>query len=196
MASFMIEINLLPEEFKQDKPRQSLLSQVQVFWYILPVVFALLLIIHLSLGGIYISKLLQYKAMEKKWVQLTPEHQKVQEWKKQHKISGQQTAEMNKLLEQRITISDKLQVLSKGLPNGIWLNSLDLKNEKFELKGSVVSLEKDQMRLLNRFISYLKEDARFFKDFSRFELGRVTMRTLGSFAIMDFILEGELNAVD
>ena len=48
------------------------------------------------------------------------------------------------------------------------------------------------MRLLNLFLSRLKEEELFFKDFSRLELGRVVMRLLFGFSIMDFTLEGNL----
>ena len=51
------------------------------------------------------------------------------------------------------------------------------------------------MSQLNLFLSQLKEDKLFFKDIEKFdhlELGRMTMRKLGGFSIMDFSLEGDL----
>ncbi|MBL7081195.1 MAG: hypothetical protein ISS44_01315 [Candidatus Omnitrophica bacterium] len=186
----MIEINLLPEDLKQKKERQIFL--LQLFLCILPVAFGLLIIIHLYLGGLLLFKTLQYKSMNKKWEQLSSQRQKVDEWKKQYKISSQETEQVNKLLAQRIAISDKMQVLACALPRGIWFNHLSLKEKGFYLEGSVVSLKKDQMRLLNLFLGRLKKDKIFFKDFIRLELGHISMRTLGGFSIMDFVLEGDL----
>jgi len=188
----MIEINLLPEELRSKKESQIVAILPQLLCLILPAVFGLLVIIHLYLGGLFLVKTLQYKSLNKKWVQLEPQLRKVEEWKKQHKISSQQSEQMNRLLAQRITISDKMQVLTRALPKGIWFNHLNLKQKKFNLNGSVVSLKKDQMKLLNLFLSRLKEDKLFFKDFIRLELGRMRMRKLGGFSIMDFVMEGEL----
>jgi Tfp pilus assembly protein PilN len=188
----MIEINLLPEEFRQKKQRQIALPQAQTVAYILAAVFGLLIIIHLFLGGLLLVKKIQNKSLDKKWTQLSPQLQEINEWKRQYKISSQQTEQMNRLLNQRITISDRMQALVSALPSGIWFNRLNLKDKKFSLRGSVVSLKADEMRLLNLFLNRLKEDKQFFKDFTRLELGRVVMRTLGGFSVMDFVLEGDL----
>ena len=186
----MIEINLLPEELKQRKARQIFLPQALL--KILPVACGLLVVIHIYLGGLFVFKTLQYKSMNKQWEQLKTQRQEVDAWKRGYNISSQQTGQINSLLTQRITISDKMQVLTKSLPNGIWFNHLNLNQKKFLLEGSVVSLKKDQMSLLNRFLDRLKEDNLFFKDFIRFEPARMSMRTLGGFSIMDFVLEGDL----
>ena len=186
----MIEINLLPEEFKYKKER--LINLAGVLYYALPAFFGLLIIIHLYLGGLILFKTLQYKLLNKKLTQLSPQCQQVNEWKRKFKVSSQQTEQVNKLIAQRKTVSYKMQVLAQALPGGIWFNNLDLKQKEFNLRGSVVSSKKDQMGLLNIFLSRLKEDNLFFKDFTRLELGQMSMRTLGGYSIMDFILEGEL----
>ena len=137
-------------------------------------------------------KSVQYKLMHKKWTQLRPQLQKAEEWKRQYKITSLQTEEINALLSKRITVSDKMQVLSQSLPNGVWFNNLNFKQKEFYLDGSVVSLNKKQMSLLNLFLSSLNNDKRFSKDFSRLELGRMRMRTFWGYSIMDFVLEGNL----
>lgn len=188
----MIEINLLPEEFKQKKQMQIALPQTQTVVYILAAVFSLFVIIHLFLGGALLVKKIQYKSLERIWAKLSPKLAEVNEWKRQYNISSQQTEYINRLLKQRITVADKMQVLMNALPNGVWFNRLNLKDKGFNLLGSVVSLKTDEMRLLNLFLNRLKEDKQFFKDFAKMELGRVVMRTLGGFSIMDFVLEGNL----
>ena len=188
----MIEINLLPEELKPKEERISVEQLRKILLFILPAAFGLLVIVHLFLGGFLLLKSLQHKILNKKWTQLSSQFQKVNEWKRQYNISSQQIEQMDKMLAQRITISDKMQILSKVLPNGIWFNHLNLNNKEFNLKGSVVSMTKNQMHLLNLFLNRLKEDELFFKDFVRLELGHMSMRILGGFSIMDFILEGNL----
>ncbi len=186
----MIGINLLPEELKQKRRKQALLSQL--FLIIIPTLFGLLVIIHLYLGIVFLFKTLQYKSVNKKWTQLAPQRQKVDAWRKEYKTNSQEIEQIIKLLTRRTTIADKMQALASALPNGIWFNHLSLDQNKFWLEGSVVSLKKDQMSLLNLFLGRLKEDKSFFKDFVRLELGQMNMRTLGGFSIMDFVLEGDL----
>ncbi|MFH1338442.1 MAG: hypothetical protein ABIH40_01145 [Candidatus Omnitrophota bacterium] len=188
----MIEINLLPEEFKQGKQVQFALPQAKTLVYALAAVFGLLIIIHLFLGGLLAVKKIRHKSLDAKWTQLAPKLQEINEWKRRYKISSEQSEYINRLNEQRITVSDKMQALILALPNGVWFNGMDIKDKEFSLSGSVVSLKADEMRLLNLFLNRLKEDKLFFKDFARLELGRVVMRTLGGFSVMDFVLEGNL----
>jgi Tfp pilus assembly protein PilN len=193
MSSFeMIEINLLPEELKQKGEKLGINISSQLLCYILSATLGLIVFIHLYLGGLFLIKTVEHKSLNKKWAQLDSERQAVDEWKRQHRISSQQTGQMNELLAKRITIWDKMQVLSQALPNGVWFEQINLKQGGFKLRGSVVSLKKNHMRLLNLFLSRLKENRQFFKDFSRLELGSMSMRTRGGFSIMDFILEGDL----
>ncbi|MFH1678508.1 MAG: hypothetical protein ABH914_02685 [Candidatus Omnitrophota bacterium] len=188
----MIEINLLPEEFKQQKKKQLFALQAQLLWYIAPLFLGLLIIAHLYFAGAFLFKTFQYKTLNNKWAQLGAQLQEVNEWKAQYKTSSQQAGKINKLLAQRVSVSDKMQVLVQTLLKGIWFNRLNFKNKQFNLTGTVVSLKKDHMRLLNIFLSQLKEDNHFFKDFLRLELGRVNMRLIGAYSIMDFVLEGDL----
>lgn len=186
----MIEINLLPEGLR---PKQvKFIIPPELFLLILLLAFSLPVIIHLYLGGRLLFKSLQYRSLNKRWAQLESQRQKADVWKTEHKMSSQQSEQMNSLLTQRVTISDKMQVLSQSLPNGIWFNRLNLRRKRFSLEGSVVSLKKVQMSLLNLFLNRLKKDKRFFKDFVRLELGRMSMRTLGGYQVMDFVLEGDL----
>jgi Tfp pilus assembly protein PilN len=188
----MIEINLLSEEFKPKSQSLDTRQLRQVLLIGVPVLFGLLLLIHLYLGCLLFIKSVQYRSMNKKWAQQSSPRRKVEAWKSECKISSQQSEEIERLLKQRITIADKMQVLAQALPGGIWFNQLTLEGKLFSLKGSVVSLQEDQMRLLNSFLGRLKKEAGFFDDFSRLETGRITMRSLAGLSIMNFILEGEL----
>ena len=186
----MIEINLLPEELKPKKENLNILLLRQVLLLIIPAAIGLLIIIHLYLGGLFLFKTLQYKSLNKNWAQLEDSREEVSQWKSQYKVSSGQTEYMNKLLAGRITVSDKMQALSEVLPKGVWFDRLNFNQQKIHLEGSVVSLDKEQMRLLNLFINQLKENYPFFKDTIPVKLGRINMRTLGGFSVMDFVLEG------
>ena len=44
------------------------------------------------------------------------------------------------------------------------------------------------MLLINQFISDLKKDNAFYKDFLKVELGAMTKKTYGSYEVLDFLL--------
>ena len=186
----MIEINLLPEELKKAKGKPNILPQLLI--YIVPAVFALLIIIHLYLGALYLFKSRQKSAVENEWSQLESKRQEVDRWKQQYNISNQYTQQIGQLLQARLTFAKKLESLSDNLPNGIWFNRLNVKDGKFRLEASVVSLKKEQLSLINDFLRALKKDEDFFKDFGILELGHMNVRAIGAFSVMDFVLSGEL----
>ena len=87
----------------------------------------------------------------------------------------------------------KLNRLSLDLPSGIWFNeiSANLKKE-FILRGSVVSLKKEEMLLINQFIDNLKKDTDFFKDFSKLEMTSAQSGEIGGYEVNDFVISGVL----
>ncbi|MGD9015281.1 MAG: hypothetical protein PVI33_04585 [Candidatus Omnitrophota bacterium] len=186
----MIEINLLPEDLRPKQVRYIIPPELLLI--ILLLAFSLPVIMHLFFGGRLLFKSLYYRSLNKQWTQLESQRQMADEWKEEHQIESQQSTQLRSLIDQRVTVSDKLQILSRSLPKGIWFNRLSLKPGEFHLEGSVISLKKDQMSLLNAFLGSLNQDNRFFNDFIRLELGRVNMRTLGGYPVMDFVVEGEL----
>ena len=187
----MIEINLLPEQLRQTHQKQAIMMQTQVFLNAIPVILGLLVFVHLLLAGVFLFKSIHYSILNKRWDGISQQRQKVNEWRRQFNLSSQYSEQMGKFLTERITMADKLHMLSKSLPNGIWFNNLSIEENIFSLKGTVVSLEKKEMGLLNQYLDRLKQNNPFFKDFKSLELGRVKMRTLSGFSVMDFVLEGE-----
>ena len=69
---------------------------------------------------------------------------------------------------------------------------LDQKN--MVLKGSVVSLQKEEFNLINGFIDSLKKDYGFIKDFNSLELSSIQRRVIVAYDIVDFILTGTQKA--
>ncbi|MFC1658588.1 hypothetical protein ACFL1D_04285 [Candidatus Omnitrophota bacterium] len=186
----MIKINLLPEEFRPKEVKYII--PPELFLMVVLSVFSLVVIVHLYFGGQLLFKSLQYKSLDKQWKLLESQREMADEWKNDYEFSSQQREQIGRLVSGRLTIYDKLEALSSSLPNGVWFNRLDFSQERFLLEGSVVSLKKDQMSLLNVFLKRLKEDKRFFTDFARLELGRMNMRLLGGYQVMNFVVEGDL----
>jgi len=62
------------------------------------------------------------------------------------------------------------------------------------IQGSVISLEKEEVSLINKLLVNLKADAEFSKNFSGFELSSVQKRSIETYDVADFILVGVLKS--
>jgi Tfp pilus assembly protein PilN len=99
---------------------------------------------------------------------------------------------IQQLIGQRINWAEKLNKLSLNLPSGVWFNEIQVNSKEFILKASVISLQKEEMNLINAFIDNLKNDKDFFKDFNNLELNSAQKRVIGGYDVTDFILVGIL----
>lgn len=190
----MIEINLLPEELKLNAKKESRkLEKVQVL-YLIPLVFGILIIIHICLLGIQATNKLRLNALNHKWQKSAEQRELVDDFRKEFTSLTDEGRTMQQLTAKRINWSEKLNKLSLHLPSGTWFNEISVDPKGFILRGSVVSLEKQEMALINKFMDRLKSDAGFFKDFNNLELSSVQRRIISGYDIIDFILTGELKS--
>ncbi|MBM3254747.1 MAG: PilN domain-containing protein [Candidatus Omnitrophica bacterium] len=190
----MIEINLLPEELK-NKARKA--EKEKVFnqaLYFMPWILGLLLFTHLCLACVFIFKSYQINSLTGKWRSLEPERKILSEARNEYELFSQDSRIVKQLESKYILWAQKLSRLSADLPSGIWFNGAVLSSKECTLKGSVVSLQKEEMSLVNKLIENLKNDALFFKDFSSLELSSVQMRTIGGYDVVDFILNVKIKA--
>ena len=189
----MIEINLLPEELKADLKKQASSPVLKQATAIAFLILGLLVLLHLGLMGILVTKSVQLNALNAQWQTLQPKLKLVQEFKSEGTVSSQSANSIQQLVSKRVTWSKKLNRLSLNLPSGVWFNEISatLKKE-FTIKGSVVSLKKEEMSLINQFIDNLKKDADFFKDFSKLEMSSAQSEEIGGYEVNDFVISGAL----
>jgi len=132
----------------------------------------------------------QLGSLNKKWEALMPERKLLEEYGTGSESLSDDDSVIRHLTKQRILWSEKLNKLSLGLPSGVWFNEITLSPKDVIIKGSVVSLQKEAINQINRFISFLKNDASFSKDFEKWELTSVQTRVVGGYDIEDFSLVG------
>ncbi|HNW39936.1 MAG TPA: hypothetical protein PL125_05755 [Candidatus Omnitrophota bacterium] len=198
----MIEINLLPEELKikakGHSPDQAAvksplaLIQNRVFIYAIPVMLVFLILAHLYFAVLLISKNGKLVTLNRKWLALAVQKKELDKFNQEFSGSSQDAAVMAQLNRQRILWAEKLNALSLHLPPGVWFNDIVLKSSDLTIRGSVISLEKEEVGLINKLLDNLKILPEFSKDFSNFELSNVQKRSLGGYDIADFILVGVL----
>jgi hypothetical protein len=177
----MLEINLLPEELQKKNKATGI--ETEYFLYIGQWLVTIFLFIHIALGGLWIFKTLQLKILNYKWIKLEPKRKILANIK-----GSAGTSAEARMTGQRVSWAEKLNKLSQHLPAGIWFNNLSLSPKELVLDCSVVSLTKEEMLLINQFISNLNNDPAFFKDFTKAELGAMSRKMYGSYEILDFTI--------
>jgi Tfp pilus assembly protein PilN len=186
----MIEINLLAEELKVKLKKKASSAQSKQILFFIPVILGLLVVIHLYLLSVTLTKGVQLAALNNKWQRLQPQRTMLEDFKKEFEGVSKDASALQKLASQRIIWAEKLNKLSLDLPAGIWFREITVTRKDFNLKASVVSLQKDEMNLINRFIENLKKDAAFFNAFKTLELTSVQVRAVGGYDVTDFGLLG------
>lgn len=188
----MIEINLLPEELKAGtKGRKTNLEPMTLF-YLLPIIFSLLIVVHIILAVVNIKNNYQLNALNKKWQALEPQRKILQASREEYDTLSADLKEIKQLAAGRINWAEKLNMISLGLTSGVWLNELSLSGNKFFLSGSALSLQKQEMSLINKLLTNLKNNPDFFRGFNSLDLDSVQKRTVGGYEIADFTFRGSL----
>lgn len=190
----MIEINLLPEQLKARAAsrKEKVTIEVKYFVYLIPFALVFLLLVHIYLGVLLVAKHNQIASLNKKSQSLEPEKKQLEIFNKENALQTQDSSAIKAWLDERVVWSEKLAVLSKSLLPGIWFSELSITPKDFTLRASVVSLQKEEMHFVKKFIDNLKTDTAFFKDFFSLELSSVQSRTIGNFDVLDFTLNGTL----
>ncbi|MBI4846707.1 MAG: hypothetical protein HY810_09615 [Candidatus Omnitrophica bacterium] len=198
----IIEINLLPQEFRVIKKKQQ--TEKLPVNLILLGVNALFLVIFLVVSAINIARVITLNALDTQLKGLAPEQHKI--------INLQQDMERLKITNAMFTpyVSSKflwsrtLNILSNEINRGVWLRELSYKKipadslqnpqmagimvRTLVIDGTVISTEHDEMSLINDFVSNLKKNAEFFGYFDKIELESVLRRRIADVEVMDFTL--------
>jgi len=186
----MIEINLLAEELRAKKSTSTV--DLKSLLLIVPVVIGIFTLAHIYLFSSSLVKGIQLKTLNAKWKSLEPERRSVEEMKKESNVLLEDAKTIQDFSTKRINWAQKLNKLSLDLPGGVWLEEISVSVTDLKLKGSVVSLQKEEVNLINKFLNNLKKDLDFSKDFTSIELGNMQRKVVGSFDVVDFTLSGKL----
>lgn len=186
----MIEINLLPEELKVKRPLNTKFTFI--LYFVSGLFLTILLLLNIFVISLSAVKNIELTILNKKWETLMPQRQKLEESKKSSEILTQDLKAIQQAFSLRTPWSNKMNKLSLLLPSGVWFNEVSLNNKNFTIKGSVISLKKEEMSLINLLLKNLKEDIVFFSDFNNLDLTSVQRRALGGYEVVDFTLNGSI----
>jgi hypothetical protein len=183
----MIEINLLPEDIRQ-KRQAAQPSKFDNLIYLIPLILFVVAIIHAYLGMVFVTRSQVLSGLQMQWKKLEPQREQVLGLKSEITAESSDTQVVQAYLAKRVLLAPKLNKLSLDLQPGIWFNDVRFGYKTLIVKASVVSLKMDEMDVINTFVSSLKADKDFSRDFSSIEVGSVQRRTVGSYDVVDFIV--------
>lgn len=187
----MIEINLLPEELRPRIVKGGSVDAKAVLGSI-PLVIGALVVVNILLWVFLLIREVELGMLNAKWEKLQPQQQLIDNSRRESAELSADAKLTRELLEQRIAWGEKLNKLSLYLPSGVWFKELSVSAGEFLLKGSVISLEKEEMTLVNTFVSSLKKDPVFVKNFGLIEVSSVQKRLVGSYEVADFVITAPL----
>ncbi|MFH0918177.1 MAG: hypothetical protein V1830_03480 [Candidatus Omnitrophota bacterium] len=198
----MIEINLLPEELriktKGKNPDRATVKNWpaligdQVFIYALAAILGLFILANFCFAVLLIAKNAKLASLNRKWSALAVQKKALDEFNQDSSATSYDSGLMQQLSRQRILWAQKLNLLSLHLPAGVWFNEIVLNSNSLTIKGSVISLKKEEIGLINKLLDNLKTTLEFSKDFLGFELNNVQKISIGGYDIADFVLVGAL----
>jgi len=191
MDKTLIKINLLPENLRPKKYKKISVSPQKVTSFVF-MGLGVLVAINIIIISIGFALKINVNTLNKKFKRFKPGIQEIKKLETQLKEFRGKSQLTEELISDRILWSEKMQIISNTAPQGIWIRSMSIKANSFNIDGTCVSLNGEEMNIIGSFINGLKENKEFFSDFNKLEVRSVQRRVIGSIEVADFFLIGSL----
>jgi len=192
----MIEINLLPENLRKENKKYKIniptIPKKKLF-KIFFAVAGLLIFIHVFLTTVLVVKKVRLSGLTKQWEDIRPIKEEIDLLKKDMNFAEDKVRTIERLTTgTKIIWSEKLNIISNVIPDGVWLRRVFISGYDFEIEGSAVSKRGEEMIVVGKFANNLKKNNRFYCDFEDIEIGSIKRRKIGSIEIVDFVIRASL----
>jgi ABC-type xylose transport system substrate-binding protein len=139
--------------------------------------------------GALAAKKVKYLGLNIEWQKILPEKTKIDTLKSDRKEITEKIKSIDKLTKKgRMSWARKLNIISDVLPQGVWVRLINFSGKSLTIEGSSVSLRGEEVILVNKFASALKNNADFYSDFKNLEVGSIKRRQIKNIEVADFIL--------
>lgn len=194
VGDYMIEINLLPEELRIKTKNVSVSADSQNKIIIYAVILVVVVLAGLNLYVITrnASAAIKLKSLNKQWAGLEQKRKSIDVFQKESSALLGADKAMQQVVAARVMWAEKMNKLSLSLPYGIWFNELTANRKELIIKGSVLSLDKKEVGLLNKFIDDLRKDQQFNQDFDKLDISSLQRKNIGGYDIVDFVFTAKL----
>ncbi|QAT17236.1 hypothetical protein BU251_05590 [Candidatus Velamenicoccus archaeovorus] len=183
----MITINLLPRQLRKTENKAVVPYKV----YLLLGVTGLVLL-HLLLFGVAAMKKIQVIALHGSINKIAVSAKEAAKTKSEIKELETRTNTLKGVLSRRVSFTELLSGLSDAVPRGLWIDRFSLSGHSLIIQGTVISLTQNEMTIIGRFLQNLKSNKTFSTAFPRLELGSVQRRSIKTYDVVDYVLNGEM----
>lgn len=185
----MIEVNLLPPELRKKGSKVKIPIPKESLYLVGGGVIFFLLLIHLILMGALATKNVKYMRLNLEWQNMLPNKKRIDTLKEDQKAIADKIRSIDKLTKKgRISWAKKLNIVSDVLPQGVWIRRINFSGSELMIEGSSVSLRGEEVILVNKFASALKNNVDFGLDFQDLEVNSIKRRQIKNIEVADFIL--------
>ncbi|MFA5038508.1 MAG: PilN domain-containing protein [Candidatus Omnitrophota bacterium] len=182
----MIAINLLPRQMR--KAEKKIVLPYKTY---LLIGAAVLVLLHILLFGLVSAKKIQVTALRANLNKISSEAKDAVKAKNDVKAGEERVNALKTALSRRFSLTELLSGLSESVPKGLWMERFSLSNEGMILQGTVVSLSQNEMTIIGRFLQGLKANKTFEAAFTKIELASVQRRSIKTYDVVDYVLQGE-----
>jgi hypothetical protein len=194
----MIDINLVPEQLRKRRKSELLSGGIfnipkEVMVGVGGGIIALLLAVDVLFFMAKVVKFIQHQHVKSKWEAILPDKTNTDAIKKELQDLQKEVKSMKDIMEGHNAIwSQKLNVISDGLAKGIWIRKLTLNDKQLFIEGTTVSKEQNEMTNVGLFVTNLKDDEEFMKNFESIEVDHIQRRKNETLEVADFTILARL----
>lgn len=194
----MIDINLVPESLRKRRRNELLSGGVfniprEVLVGIGGGILALMLFVDVSFFVVKVIKFFEYQHVKARWQSIQPDKSVMDTIKQNLQEVQKEVKSIKDITEgQSSSWSQKLNTLSDSLPKGVWLRKITLTDKQLFIEGSTVSQGQSEIINVGNFVSNMKKDADFMKDFESIEVDYIQSRKSEGLQVSDFTILAKL----
>ena len=190
----MIGINLVPVHLRKKEIRGAWSSVAidipkEILFGVGGIFIALLALIHGLLIGLWLMQFTRHAVDQAIWQKMSPDKNNIDSINKELKgLKNKISTIDNVTFKKAISWAQKLNILSDAMPKGVWIKKIAWNNTVLTVEGSAVANLHEEIAIVGNFVSNLKKEESFVKDFSSLELTSVTHSKKGVTETADFII--------
>lgn len=193
----MIEINLIPEQLKKNRKRNSFLIAgfnipPEIIYGCGGALVFLLILVHVVFLLINLSRLSEYQIFKNEWKQMQPAKQNVDTVLVQLRSLQSKLKSIEDMTPaKQLMWSQKLNIISDSLPKGVWFKKIAVTEDMLFMEGSAISRGGQEMSDVHGLVSNLKANEFFMDKLSNLDIESIQSRKAGKVDISDFLITAE-----
>ena len=192
----MIRVNFIPQELRKGRDHfwQDGLGSLarEVILGVFIAVAGFLLLLHAVLAGVALVKVAQHTILQVRWSSLGPEKKVLDDITNETKALQTRMNVLKVITSsQGIVWARLMNEVSDRVPKGVWIREMRFERGLLVIDGSAVSKARNEMIIVNNFVSALKECPELKAGFISMDVDSIERRGNTALSIADFSLKAK-----